>query len=531
MAERASSVKKDNEWEDVTEEWETVSSAPTKDTEQAEVDKPWYVDAFDFLKDAGTGFAKGAGTIATTPSRLMTDLGVPGYKGQDYSYLEPKGTVQQFTSGMAEAVPYVVGGVGEGALALKALSGLSRPMAIAGKTAIGAGGGAAASYMSGESPTAGALYGGATPLTFGLMQKPISAIGQKMRQSALYSMGKAIGANYLNRGREYVERKILQPLLDRGEMFWNLRGLENKMRASAADALAKRDAIRAGYPQDYSIPMNEVEDALVQAGEKFSGVQVAPGQTMPSGQRDIGKRMFIQGKLQPDVWKASNPALAVAKDISGEEMVKQGYLPGMKGQNVLFDTLEDFKQDWAGFARQHGKYQGKKMVGQIPESTVEVEAKYEAANEVRNLLKKYMPGEWDAMNNRFHIDKQIADLAEQRDLARMGDPAAMAETMLGEAPSAYKGRVIARGYMKAIRSPAFNSAMANLKDTIGKKLVGAQGFKSGQALSFLDGLLRNPDVSVDVVDNPEETYQPGAPEPGQKRIRYNPETDTFEAVP
>lgn len=534
--------KKESEWEDVTDEWEDINSsqsAPTEPTNTPE--QPWYVNAFDFLKNAGTGLAKGAGTVATTPSRLLTDLGVPGYKNQDYGYLQPKGKTQDFFSGLAEAVPYIAGGAGEAALASK-LPAMGRGMATLGKAAIGAAGGAASNYATGESPTAGALWGGGTPLVSGLFSKPLSYVGNKLRQSGIYSMGKAIGANYLNRGRDYVEKQIIQPLLDRGIMFSSLRNLEDKMKSSASQALAVRDAIRAQKPADYSIPYGEVEDALGRAKERFRTiVDPATGITMPSGSRDISKINYIDEELSPNIQKSLLPAPVRQafgdyrlNDIQGNTGI--GRTPPARTDPVLFDILEDFKQDWAGFARQHGKYQGKKMVGQIPESTVEVEAKFEAANEMRKLLKDKMPKEWDEYNRKFHVDQQIADLAEQRDLARMGQPASMSETALGEVPSAYPGRAISRTYMKIIHSPAWNSSLAQLKEKIGKKLVSANGLKSGQAFAFLDSLLRGPsEFKVTTVDNPDETYDPASEDltpfmaPDQKkRIRWNQESQTFE---
>lgn len=95
--------------------------------------------------------------------------------------------------------------------------------------------------------------------------------------------------------------------------------------------------------------------------------------------------------------------------------------------------------------------------------------------------------------------------------------------------------------MKAIRSPAWNSSVANLKERIGKQLKTPQGFNLGQALSFLDGVLRKPDVSVDAPDQPGNTYDPAsedlsgfmatpeAQQPGGE-LEWDPQTQTFKPV-
>jgi hypothetical protein len=179
--------------------------------------------------------------------------------------------------------------------------------------------------------------------------------------------------------------------------------------------------------------------------------------------------------------------------MSLKQLRDYGYLPNLnRDAPILFDVIEQYKQGAASYARRYGKYEGKKIHGQTPEDAPYVEATYALANRIRQLLKDNMPEEWDRLNRLYHLDTQIADFAEQRYLAKMGKPAQLQETMLGEIPTTIPTRAIARGYIKLIHSPGWNSTMAIIKDNLSHKLTGFTGVGVGAGAAAATSVMTEP---------------------------------------
>jgi hypothetical protein len=496
----------------------------------------------DNIADFFIGGGKKIGSWATTPSRILSDLGVPGYKNIDYSWTQPQGTAQQLGAGTVGAIPYFAMASPEAALykaaapAIRAYAPGLRGLAAEwlSKGLIGGTSAAGSAYVNQEDPATAAMLGAGIPMA---AQPGIAAArwaGGALKRGAQTSMGKAIGANYLNRSKQYVLNNIINPLLrgknmlgeDTRSVFGSLRQLEESKRASAHEAMTARDLIRGQKPPDFSLTYGDVLDAAEAAKSEFRPIQ-AHGGGVPQVSGDTERKAISKiGDLVDEVRKTNiDPQVAETtvnykgqptqvkdlpinelKDayllpdantgqmalVNGEYSQVQGAIPVLpqldRDAPILFDVLEDFKQQWSASARAHGKYQGKKMVGMAPESSYEVEAMYQMANKVRDLLKNNMPERWHLLNQQYHIDTEIANLAEQRWMAKMGAQQQLSETMLGEIPTSLPTRAIARGYIKMLHSPWWNSAMAHAKEFMGNRLsrVGSgEGFAAGQTGAYL----------------------------------------------
>ena len=236
MATRPAKAVSSNEWEDVTDEWESVTpgSSTASTAQVSPVDKPWYKDAADIF----LGFGGQAAKYATLPAQALTALGVPGYKGMDYSMYDPRNPKEQIGSDIAKGIPYALTMQPEAALAGKASSAIrSISPGVYGvikdwlaRGAIGAGGSAASALVNQEKPADAAIPGAVFPMA----SQPLSALSGIFKRGAQTSMGKAVGANYVNRSKKFVLENIIDPLIKEKHVFWTLRQLEQFKRESAA---------------------------------------------------------------------------------------------------------------------------------------------------------------------------------------------------------------------------------------------------------------------------------------------------------
>lgn len=308
------------------------------------------------------------------------------------------------------------------------------------------------------------------------------AIGRGLKRSARTSMARGIGLPETNISLDFFLKKYVDPLIKENRVFWNLDQLKNEMTQESDMALTRKAIERAKKPEDFGLTWGTVRPYLEKAKDRFRTItDPVTKVSKPSGDRAIQTIQQID-QLANELRRLKLPPAIQqqVRDLPISELEKAGVLPVLQDSDILpFNSLENYKQDWQDFSRQHGAYRGKKVVGQTPEFGPEIESKASAADQFRPMLEENMTPEWGEANRDYHIKRLIAEQAEARRRAKIASPPPLAEQLpagLGSRLGIVEGSGAAltgmpiRAMRRTMHSPGWNSTVAIIKDWLGDKM-------------------------------------------------------------
>lgn len=501
-------------------------------------------DVAQGFTDFGTGFAKQAGKIVSSPMRwtdetmalleeAATGRKVPTPTADFWNDLtEPEGTAQELGAGTAEGLSYIAPGQKE-RVALNALTrsipasarALRTPIRWLGRGVIGGSTAAGVAALNDDDPvtagnTAAVVDMGVQPLLAGgskVLRPMFAPIKRFLEQSSRESMSRAIGGPGANTSTKYYMDKFVNPLVRSGRIIRDLPSAIEQFRNEAQAGLSARDTARASLPPDHVIQGQKIMDALEAAKERFRGI-AGPGGTKFAGSPEDRAAMReldgLVGELQKTLLPPGFPKDLY--DMSPAALQKQGILPPLNAQSrVLFDAVEDFKQQLQNFAKQHGVFSGKQVFGQTPDFTPKVASRAALSNELRPMLEAEMPAAWAEGNRQFSIRQTIADHLDRAYRSRvLGKEVPLSETGLGgfgadqNSPTGMVSGMPMRLYRHMSRSPFWNSTAAVGKDRLARTL----GFQMPRNFTFGN-------VAAFANREPWEGVEQGANEDGSVNIR------------
>ena len=502
------------------------------------------------------GMAKRTGTILTAPGRviggILGSMGMPGVNGQQLPFLQEKTPAEKFGGNLIGAAAYAVPATKAGALAETAagLPGMGLPVISRYAPAISnaiAGGvtNAAGALMNADDPMHAATIGAAIPFCLGQTALSLNPIGQWLKRSAQRSMMRALDPT--TSVNKYLAQKVVDPLLKEGSVFASLRGLMRRAQGKMSDAIALKDSARMEMPENAGISTPQVQGGMSQAETRFRpAYNPRTAENFTAGEwddaslkklADLATRirrssgMEIKGTGAPAAMGMTDEQLMQAAQSGNlDDLMAAGESGWIKNPNmpedVPFDLLESFKQEWQDYAKRHGKYTGKKFVGMTPESGPMVEASDSMAGEIRSLLEKNAPESWAQANKLYHIWKTVYDLSDERIKMKMAQKVPWAEHVTAgmgagvTGGTGFFGRALKGGDIRLLRraldSPLWNSALAQTKNWYGNALSAKtplRGFLPAGVSSYLGAeSQRGPFTSVKV------------PDAGGSEIYVNPQT-------
>lgn len=335
------------------------------------------------------------------------------------------------------------------------------------------GGGEAAALVGMSSPAAmrGVAKGaGATGAAALKVARPLE---QPLRESALRSYERALGATK-ERNKFSAQEKVAPGLIDRGVVVATRKGLQQKATAHVNSLGAAIDEAWRSLPEGEALPTKPIQDALSNyASKEF--MMAENGKSVPMGtQGNIGvQRTRV---LQRSIDAASKP-----DPITGEKVIST--------ENLL--KLRRFSDKIASRA---GSYDGKSLADQ---STAAIHE--ELANAARSELAKSHP-DIAKLNAEFSFWKSTKQVIDDT-LLRTGPQAKpLGEMIAGAAggTAGYMSHGIPGGVLfgvavptliKFMRSPAWQTTSAVAKSKIAD-LIAAQ--KPAEAEVVVRGLLEAP---------------------------------------
>lgn len=466
--------------------------------------------------DFGVGALKQTGRMVTAPARWIdeaTGLLQEAATGDKFTtptkdfwldFTEPEGRAQEFGASTAKGLAYVLPGKKE-RVALNAMTraipasarALRSPIRWLGRGAIGGSTAAGVAALNDDDPitagnTAAVVDMGVQPL-LGAAARPFRAafspIKRWLERSAGESMSRAIGGPGANTSTKYYMEKFVNPLVRSGRIIWSLPDAISRFRNEAQAALSARDTARQSMPADLTIQGDKILTALDAARNRFRTVAGAGGTKFagtPEDRAALAELDALATELQKSLLPPGYPQALY--DMSPQSLQRQGILPPLLPQTrVLFDTVEDFKQELQNFAKQHGVFSGKQVFGQTPEFTPKVASRAEFSNKLRDLLESEMPPEWAEGNRQFNIRQTIADHLDRAYRTRvLGKEVPLSQTGIGgfgadqTSPTGMIQGMPIRLYRHMTRSPFWNSASAVAKDRLARTL----GFQTPRNFTF-----------------------------------------------
>jgi hypothetical protein len=521
-------------------EFDLQSASGAEEESAGQEDKPWYLDAFDFLKGSGKQLANEGISLTND----LYDIGYPdnpSYSPERFG-IQSKGPeawgakTAQFgqyltpVGGEVKLGNLMQAGLRKGAIALTrnmapsaGRFALRRGIAgggnVLGRAAIGAGVGAGSSAIvdEGEGVVPGAILGGAFPglSALGKETGATPLIANFLKERAGNSLAKAIQPG--TTADKWALKNVLEPVLKKGKTFFSMKGLGKMARKEVQEAAERQKAVAPG--SDAMVDFDEALGFLKEQKEKaFMKGRVGEGaDAVPSFQ---GKESQAASK-EFDEWV-------------NEFLMPQSVINENTGQRFIqFDRLNNAKRYIQDEAAKYHAFIG------VPEQnfTNRISAYTEASHPIRKQLEEFAGPQWAKENEIMSTWLDILNLARKGEGKTIGKATPLAErTFTGfgahlKPSEPIDPSIVIRAIRHITSTPAWNSLAAQAKYDIAKFMGETSGFSVGQISDALypTKLMKGATASMPESDEYEDLIpRQNAPANTPKRIRYNLEKDTFE---
>jgi hypothetical protein len=446
---------------------------------------PWYQRAASTLSDVGIGALKGAGDTATNLGALVHKIpGVdqatdalwnlpPGGSQQAFvdtrKDLESSNTAQKVGKFIEQGAELIApaGEIGKLGKAAQVASKLGPYASAIPRIAVEAAGGAGMAAAQGGSPTTGAAFGAAAPVVGAIAEKGAEAWGGALRDKA----GKLIEQAFAGTSQRYkaMVQKRVQEVLDRG--LW---GSQKSMLKEAQEALVPAtqaiDDIMHAHANDVFTGSNEFLRYIESVKDRFR--RFVPS---PQGMKEV----VIDSRPYTQLTRLQRLVTELGPHPTMEDMV------------TVRKVWDGVVSDIGGFA-----HRAPGAIGLSLREQTEEWAKFKGANFLRGLIGHDLP---DVVkpNREFSFWKDIADTLSQT-LQRQGPQSGGISQSMGHLASATAGALAAAGgfgtghsgteaglagvgtaaaveasrlVVQAMRSPAWRTASAQVRDALAKALT------------------------------------------------------------
>jgi hypothetical protein len=498
--------------------------------------------ALQQLLGMGKGMLKQAGTIVDAPYRLFTGAKpIPELEPQTpaehagafgteiASYLLPIGAEEKAASaigqGLRSAYRPMRAMLGPGTARTAIAAGNT-----AGRAAIGGASAGATAYANEGDPISAAKWGATIPTALYFGAPAFSKVVGGLEDRARTMMARGIQPGSIV--DKISARKLLDPLLNMGAVWWRNKGMQKIANEVITEASAKKAAERAMLGQRPLIDYGTIEPKLKAAGEaEFRSGRTAQGIPMsnnPSETRGAAEYdKFMNEYILPKV--EINPA-------TGER-----YIP--------FDELDLTKRSAQDYAASHGH--AFLDLPQEPTVAAEAEAQRVLSNAARPELEDFAGQGWADANERLHFGLGMKRQADINAGKKLGQFTPLAETPvggygwhMGGSKSSVTNELpgmLTRAYRFLTRSPGWNTTGAQINWKLAKALQETEGFGPAQIAAFMSTIGKDPGVTTYSKEGEPLGIGVNAAEPEQpettpalpavnRRMRWDPATQQFLPV-